>query len=57
MRTGEEQPKESYEDDFTRRYGENVRGQLQNLAPQDFIEKPIDPRVIAEKIKEVLGSE
>jgi twitching motility two-component system response regulator PilH len=57
MRTGEEKPKESYEDDFTRRYGENVRGQLQSLAPQDFIEKPIDPRVIGEKIKELLGSD
>jgi twitching motility two-component system response regulator PilH len=55
MRTGEERPKESYEDDFTRRYGENVRGQLQSLAPQDFIEKPIDPRVIGEKLKELLG--
>ncbi len=55
MRTGEEKPKESYEDDFTRRYGENVRGQLQSLAPQDFIEKPIDPRVIGEKLEELLG--
>lgn len=56
MRTGEEKPKESYEDDFTRRYGENVRGQLQSLAPQDFIEKPIDPRVIGEKLEELLGA-
>jgi CheY-like chemotaxis protein len=55
MRTGEEKPKESYEDDFTRRYGENVRGQLQSLAPQDFVEKPIDPKVIGAKIKELLG--
>jgi len=54
--TGEEQPKESYADDFTRRYGINVHEQLKVLTPDALIEKPIDPRQIAEKIKEVLGS-
>jgi CheY-like chemotaxis protein len=57
MKTGEEKPKDSYSDDFTRRYGVNVRGQLQSIAPQDFIEKPIDPRVIGEKLEELLGRE
>ena len=38
MRTGEEKPKESYEDDFTRRYGEDVRGQLQNISQDAFID-------------------
>ncbi len=54
MKTGEEKPKESYADDFTRRFGVEVRGQLQSLTPEAFIEKPIDPRIIAQKIKEVL---
>jgi twitching motility two-component system response regulator PilH len=56
MKTGEEKPKESYADDFTRRYGINVREQLQGLTPEALIEKPIDPKMIGEKIKQVLGS-
>jgi len=56
MKTGEERPRESYADDFTRRYGVQVRGQLQTLTPQAFIEKPIDPKLVAEKLKELLGS-
>lgn len=54
MKTGEEKPKESYADDFTRRFGIEVRGQLQSLTPEAFIEKPIDPKIIVEKIKDVL---
>ena len=57
MKTGEEKPKESYADDFTRRFGIEVRGQLKSLTPEAFIEKPIDPEIIAKKIKEVLHSE
>ena len=57
MKTGEEKPKESYADDFTRRFGIEVRGQLQSLTPEAFIEKPIDPKIIVEKIKEVLHSD
>jgi CheY-like chemotaxis protein len=56
IKTGEEKPKESYADDFTRRYGVNVREQLQGLTPEALIEKPIDPKMIGEKIKQVLGS-
>ena len=55
--TGEEKPKESYADDFTRRYGINVHEQLKVLTPDALIEKPIEPKMIGEKIKEVLGSE
>jgi len=55
--TGEEKPKESYADDFTRRYGINVHEQLRVLTPDALIEKPIDPRQIAEKIKEVMESD
>lgn len=57
MKTGEEKPKESYADDFTRRFGIEVREQLQSLTPEAFIEKPIDPKIIGEKIKEVLQQE
>lgn len=57
MKTGEEKPKESYADDFTRRFGIEVRGQLQSLTPEAFIEKPIDPKIIVEKIKDVLHSD
>ena len=52
--TGEEKPKESYGDDFTRRFGAEVRDQLRSLTPEALIEKPIDPKVIGRKIKEVL---
>ena len=57
MKTGEEKPKESYADDFMRRFGVEVRGQLKTITPDAFIEKPIDPKAIAAKIKEVLQSE
>ena len=57
VKTGEEKPKDSYADDFTRRYGINVHEQLKGLTPEALIEKPIDPKMIGEKIKEVLESE
>jgi CheY-like chemotaxis protein len=56
MKTGEEKPKESYADDFVRRFGGDVREKLRTLTPDAFIEKPIDPQLVAEKIKEVLHS-
>jgi CheY-like chemotaxis protein len=56
MKTGEEAPKESPADDFVRRFGVDVRGKLQTLTPDAFIEKPIDPQYIAGKIKDVLGT-
>jgi twitching motility two-component system response regulator PilH len=54
--TGEEKPKESYADDFTRRFGVEVREKLQSLTPEALIEKPIDPKIIGEKIKGILES-
>jgi twitching motility two-component system response regulator PilH len=54
--TGEEKPKESYADDFTRRFGVEVRDKLQSLTPEALIEKPIDPKIIGEKIKGILES-
>jgi CheY-like chemotaxis protein len=57
VKTGEEDPKNSYADDFARRVGVEVHGKLKSLSPDALIEKPIDPQLIAEKIKEVLRSD
>jgi len=57
MKTGEEHAKVSYSDDFARRFGMEVREKLRTITPDAFIEKPIEPRALAERIKQVLGSE
>ena len=54
LKTGEEAPKETYGDDVARRFGAVLREQLQGLTPDGFIEKPIDPGFLSEKIKELL---
>jgi CheY-like chemotaxis protein len=54
MKTGEQKPKESYEDDFARSFGDTLREKLQGLTPDALIEKPIDPRNLVEKIRELL---
>ena len=54
IKTGEEAPKETYGDDVARRFGAVLREQLQGLTPDGFIEKPIDPGFLSEKIKELL---
>ena len=56
MKTGEEDPKNTYADDFSRRFGIEVRDKLKSIEPDAFIEKPIDPQILGEKIKKVLGS-
>ncbi|MBU0742419.1 response regulator [bacterium] len=55
MISGEPLPTESYGDDFTRRFGVKVHGQLKSLAPDVFIEKPIDHEDVARRIKDVLS--
>ncbi|MBC8425281.1 response regulator [bacterium] len=55
MLTGEPLPAEDYADDFTRRFGDRIHGQLQSMAPDVFIEKPIDHEDVARRIKEVLA--
>ena len=55
MKTGEPLPTENYADDFTRRFGVQVHDKLQSLTPDMFIEKPIDPEFVSQKIKELLG--
>ena len=55
MSTGEETPKKTYEDDLAREFGIQLREQLQNLAPQGFLEKPVKPEQLISKIKSLLG--
>ena len=55
LRTGEEAPKETYEDDVGRRFGAALHEKLKGLTPDGFIEKPIDPELLSEKIKELLS--
>ena len=52
---GEEAPKETYGDDAARRFGLVIHEQLKGLTPDGFIEKPIDPELLSEKIKELLS--
>jgi len=54
MTTGEENAKESYQDDLTREFGVQLREQLQNLQPQGFLEKPVEPEQLISKIKSLL---
>jgi len=56
IRTGEEQPKGSYDEDFARSYGTKLHEVLEGLPPPDgFIEKPIDPPALVETIERLLA--
>jgi len=55
IRTGEEQPKETYGDDVGHSLGVFLREKLSGLRPDGFIEKPIDPPLLSEKIGELLS--
>lgn len=54
MKTGETRPKETYEDDFARSFGEVLHEKLEGLSPDALIEKPVDPHVLVSKIRELL---
>jgi len=54
MKTGEEESKESYGDDFARGFGTWLKEKLDGIAPEGFIEKPVDPPVLVAMIKELL---
>jgi CheY-like chemotaxis protein len=56
MKTGEEDPKNTYADDFSRRFGLEVRDKLKSIEPDAFIEKPINPQTLGERIKKLLDS-
>jgi CheY-like chemotaxis protein len=55
MNTGEEQEKEGSQDNFQRAFGQELREKIFNLEPDGFVEKPIDPLVLAEKIRELIS--
>jgi CheY-like chemotaxis protein len=55
MNTGEEQEKEGAQDNFQRAFGQELREKIFSLEPDGFVEKPIDPLVLAEKIKELIS--
>ena len=54
IETGQEDEKESYQDDFVRRFGVGLRKQLAGLNPDALVEKPIDPPELIAKIREFL---
>ena len=54
IRTGEEQPKESYGDDLARGLGTALHDALKGVAPDALIEKPIEPQSLINKINELL---
>jgi CheY-like chemotaxis protein len=51
--TGDEAPKQAAGDDFSRRVGVILRESLMGLTPDGFVEKPIDPRALIEKINDI----
>jgi len=54
IRTGEEQPKESYGDDLARGLGTALHDALKGVAPDGLIEKPIEPQSLIDKVNELL---
>ncbi len=55
LRTGEAKAMESYDDDFARAHGARLHEIMEGLPPPEgFIEKPIDPPLLVEKIKQLL---
>jgi len=55
MISGEPLPADNYGDEFTRRFGVKVHGQIKSIAPDVFIEKPIDHEDVMRRIREVLA--
>jgi CheY-like chemotaxis protein len=55
MRSGEEKPKETYDDDLTRGFGSLLAEKLQSMKPDGFIEKPVDPALLISKIQSLLN--
>lgn len=54
IKTGEEAPRESYGDDLARVVGTAVHDALKGMAPDGFIEKPIEPQSLIEKVHALL---
>lgn len=55
VKSGAEQPKQTYDDDLTREFGAQLRERLQSLTPDAFLEKPVEPDALVAKIELLLG--
>jgi len=55
MKSGDAQPKTTYDDDLTREFGALLREKLQSIKPDAFIDKPVEPAILVAKIKSLLG--
>ena len=55
LKTGEEIPRKTDENDTERNFGIVLHEMLKGLTPDGFIEKPVDPALLSEKIKELLS--
>lgn len=55
MKSGTERPKETYNDDLSRQFGTQLREKLQQLTPDAFLEKPVEPVALISKIESLLG--
>ena len=55
IRTGEALPKETYADDVAREIGTFLHGHFAKYKTDGFIEKPIDPELLLEKLAELLS--
>ncbi len=54
MHTGEQEEKKTYKDDFNREFGQELRKRIFTLEPDGFVDKPIDPLLLVEKIRELI---
>ena len=52
---GEALPSGSYGDDAARRLGTVLHEKMKGLTPDGFIEKPIDPDLLSQKMRELLS--
>jgi CheY-like chemotaxis protein len=55
MKTGEQEAKQSDGDVLARGFGEVMHDKLEDLKPDGMIEKPVNPPVLLERIKELLS--
>ncbi len=54
-KTGHTFPPEHVSDEFPRAFGSAIHDMYKEVEPDGLIEKPIDPKVLVEKIKEILA--
>ncbi len=55
MHTGEELEKKTYKDDFNREFGQELRKRIFGMEPDGFVDKPIDPLLLVEKIQDLIS--